>query len=96
MLRGKHEPPLLMRTDTRRSSSKLAASSRAHFHEYERPRAADLAHHKVDLATATHEVARDKAQPLALQIFQRALLERVSDCFRHSAPKKVVSLRMAQ
>ena len=91
-----HQPPLLMRADTRGSRRELPAAPCAHLDEYERMLAADLTHHKVDFTAATHEVARDKTQPLPLQVFQRALLERVSDCFRHPVPQKVVPLRMAQ
>ncbi len=96
MLRRKHEPPLLMGANARGGRCKLPAAPRAHFHEYQRSRAANFAHYKVDLAATTHEVARHKAQPLTLQIFQRALLERASDRFRHPVPQKVVLHRVAQ
>jgi 16S rRNA (cytidine1402-2'-O)-methyltransferase len=96
MLRREHQPPLFMRADTRRRCRELAAAARAYLHEYKCTLTADLTHHEIDFAAATDEVAGDKTQPLPLQIFKRALLERASDCFRHPVPQKVVPHRMAQ
>ncbi len=96
MLRRENQSPLLVCADACRRSGKLPAAPRPHLYEHQRARAADLTHHKIDLAAAAHEVASDKAQPLTLQILQRALLERASDRFRHPIPQKVVSDRVAQ
>jgi 16S rRNA (cytidine1402-2'-O)-methyltransferase len=96
VLRRENEPPLLMRADTRRSRRELPAAPRAHLDEYQCTLAGDLTHHQIDFAAATSEITRDKTQALPLQVFQRALLERVSDRFRHPVPQKVVPLRMAQ
>lgn len=96
MLRREHQSPLLVRPDTRRRRSKLPAAPRPHFHEHKRLPAADLTHHEINFSAATHKIARDKVQPLTLQILQRALLERASDRFRHLVPQKVVLRRVAQ
>jgi hypothetical protein len=86
VLRRKHQAPLLVRTDTRRGRRELPATPRADLDEHKRPLTSDLSHHEIDLPTPTREIARDKPQALPLQVLQRALLKRASDCLRHTAP----------
>lgn len=90
VLRGEDQPPLLMRANTRGRRRELPASPRPHFDKNERPAAPDLAHHEIDLAPATRKISRYHVQSLTLQVLERALLERVSDCLRHIALPKVV------
>jgi 16S rRNA (cytidine1402-2'-O)-methyltransferase len=97
MPRGKDQPPLLMYTDARGSSGKLATAPRTNLDEHKRPVITRvIAHHEVDLAAPAHEVTRDEAHALALQILERPLLERISHCFRHTHSPLVITPRVAQ
>jgi 16S rRNA (cytidine1402-2'-O)-methyltransferase len=97
MRRGVDQPPLLVHADACRGGGKLATTPRPHLDEHEGPIVAlAIAHHEIDLAAPAHEVTRDEPHALTLQILQRPLLERISDCFRHAASPLVIALRVAQ
>lgn len=88
VLRGAHDALLLAPHDTRRRTSISALRPRTHFDEHERTIA--LAHHEIDLATATRDVTRNEAQSLPLKKRQRMRFERCPDGFGPSASGKVV------
>lgn len=88
ILRGTHDPALLLASDAGDRTAITAAGPRTHFDENEY--AIRLAHDEVDLATAAREIARDETQPLAQQKLEGETFEYAPKPLRLAAPAKVV------